>query len=71
MTGQSGGGGIRTPREIPEETALSNQGGAESGAVTSEIRPIDSNLAHVVSAWPDLPEAIRRAVLALVNTAGR
>jgi hypothetical protein len=27
------------------------------------------NLAHVVAAWPDLPEAIRRAVLALVATA--
>jgi hypothetical protein len=29
---------------------------------------IDPDLARVVSAWPDLPEAIRRAVLALVGT---
>jgi hypothetical protein len=29
---------------------------------------IDPDLARVVSAWPDLPEAIRRAVLALVNS---
>ena len=27
------------------------------------------NLAHVVAAWPDLPDAIRRAVLALVGSA--
>jgi hypothetical protein len=27
------------------------------------------NLAHVVAAWPGLPAAIRRAVLALVGSA--
>jgi hypothetical protein len=31
--------------------------------------PIDHDLARVVSAWPDLPEAIRRAVLELVGAA--
>jgi len=31
--------------------------------------PADPNLARVVEAWPDLPDAIRRAVLALVATA--
>jgi hypothetical protein len=35
------------------------------GAVAREM----PNLAHVVAAWPDLPDAIRRAVLALVATA--
>jgi hypothetical protein len=30
--------------------------------------PSDPNLAAVVAAWPDLPEAIRRAVLALVES---
>jgi hypothetical protein len=29
----------------------------------------DPDLARVVAAWPDLPDAIRRAVLALVATA--
>jgi len=28
------------------------------------------DLDHVVAAWPDLPEYIKAAVLALVNTAG-
>jgi hypothetical protein len=27
------------------------------------------DLARVVEAWPDLPEAIRRAVLALISSA--
>jgi hypothetical protein len=31
--------------------------------------PIDPDLARVVLAWVDLPEAIRRAVLALVGSA--
>jgi hypothetical protein len=30
----------------------------------------DPDLAHVVKAWPDRPEAIRRAMLALVESAG-
>ena len=29
----------------------------------------DTDLARVVGAWPDLPETIRRAILALVGTA--
>jgi hypothetical protein len=29
----------------------------------------DADLQRVVEAWPDLPEAIRRAVLALVGSA--
>jgi hypothetical protein len=33
------------------------------------IRPVDPDLARVLNAWPDLPEPIRRAVLALVETA--
>jgi hypothetical protein len=33
--------------------------------------PADADLARVVEAWPSLPEAIRRAVLALVETVGK
>jgi len=32
--------------------------------------PADSDLARVAAACPELPEAIRRAILALVDTAG-
>ena len=38
----------------------------EEGIVTE---PADVDLRRVVEAWPDLPEAIRRAVLALVQSA--
>ena len=30
--------------------------------------PADPDLARVVEAWPDLPEPLRRAVLALIGT---
>ena len=41
-------------------------GDAESGAPATST-PIDPQLAAVVAAWPTLPEAIRRAVLALIH----
>jgi hypothetical protein len=57
--------GNRTLCEIPATTSLLEQGGAESGAPT----PADPDLPVLVAAWPDLPEPIRRAVLALVHSA--
>jgi len=41
---------------------LSSEGGAESGA----IEPL---LATVVAAWPELPEALRAGIVAMVKTA--
>ncbi len=32
--------------------------------------PTDPDLARLVTAWPELTEAIRRAILALVDSAG-
>jgi hypothetical protein len=32
--------------------------------------PADSDLALIMAAWPELPEHIRAAILALVGTAG-
>ncbi len=44
-----------------------NQGGAESGAVRDKTPHIDVELAKVIEAWPRLPDAIKRAILAMVN----
>ena len=46
-----------------------NQGGAESGAVDTEKAPIDPDLARLINAWPNLPEAIRAGIVAMVNAA--
>jgi hypothetical protein len=45
------------------ETAFPS--GANSGAVDAR----DPDLAHLIAAWPTLPEPIRLAVLALVDAA--
>ncbi len=50
----SGGGGGPVAHQLP--------------GVAPEA-PADPDLARVVAAWPDLPPAIRAAVLALVNAA--
>ena len=42
-------------------------GGAESGAFSADSPQIDPDLAKVIDAWPKLAEAIRIAVLAMVN----
>jgi hypothetical protein len=57
--------GIEPCTNSPGNTALSADGGAESGAPT----PADPDLTRLVDAWPTLPPPIRAAVLALVETA--
>jgi len=67
---ESGGGGIRTPCESSEETALSPQSGAKSGALAAGLVSLDPDLAHVLDAWAKLPTHIKSAILALIGTAG-
>ena len=42
---------------------------AKSGAVSADS-PFDPDLARILDAWPALLEAIRRAILALIGSAG-
>lgn len=56
-----------TPNSLTN-SAIPPQSGAESGARNAQEASIDPDLAAVVEAWPRLPEAIQRAMLALVGT---
>ena len=47
------------------------QGGAKSGALSGDSAPIDPDLLAVVAAWPTLPQAVRRQVVAMVKEAVR
>jgi len=67
---RAGCGAIRTGHENPQKTAISAEGGAESGAVGAAEAPVDAELAAVVEAWPDLPGAARARILAIIETAG-
>ena len=58
----------RTPRENPEKTTVSEQGGAESGAHAAPMIVSDPDLAAVVTTWPELPEAVRAGIVAMVRT---
>lgn len=62
----SGGGGIRTTPEFPEETTLLERRGAESGALAST----DPDLALLIKAWQNLPDPIKAGILAMVRAAG-
>lgn len=44
-----------------------NSGGAESGAFSDDSPEIDPELAKVMGAWPDLPDAIKAGILAMVK----
>lgn len=60
----SGEGGIRTISKTPANSALLDERAAKSDA----LAVTDPELLQVVRAWPDLPEPVRLAVLALVRS---
>ena len=43
-------------------------GAAESGATEADSGDSDPDLARLIDRWPSLPEAIRRAIMAMVET---
>jgi hypothetical protein len=60
--------GIEPTLHSQENLTNPDLGSAQSGAVGAGFPPIDPDLAKVVQAWPTLPELVRRAVLALIET---
>src|SRR5262249_14396400 len=63
-------GSVEGSSQIPTDSASTTSGNTPSGVAPGVARNApDPDLAHVVEAWPALPDAIRRAVLALVGSA--
>ena len=60
--------GILNPASPPANTALAPEG-AQKGAKLSDSDKTDSQLAVVNTAWASLPDHIKAAILALVNSA--
>ena len=58
-----------TKRKGNELRDVEDVSGAESGAVGAEKALIDADLAAVIDAWPNLPEAIRAGIVAMVRAA--
>jgi len=62
--------GPEHPTKTPTITRVSETGGAESGALGADAPCEDPDLAAVVTAWSELPEAVRVGILAMVRAAG-
>jgi hypothetical protein len=61
-------GDSNIPTILQEKPGESSTGGAESGALSEDWAFTDQQLARVVAAWPQLPDAIRRPMLALIES---
>ena len=55
--------------ENPEENALCHDSAAPGAAVGRENTPIDPDLAAIIDRWPELPEAVKAGILAMVRSA--
>ena len=58
--------GIEPPQRNTGETSFSHQGGAESGAHNA---PIDADLQAIIEQWPELPDAVKAGIVAMVKAA--
>jgi len=54
----------------PEENAYSRGSAAPGAAVDAENTPIDADLQAVIQRWPELPEAVKAGIVAMVQAAG-
>ena len=66
---EMGGRGLKHPALTPPKTPISEDERTESGTVDGEKAHIAPDLAKVIEAWPQLPEAVRSAILTLVKAA--
>jgi hypothetical protein len=59
--------GFEPALDFPEKLGVAPTGGAKSGALGART----PELADVAGIWPTLPEAIRAAILAMIQAARR
>jgi hypothetical protein len=61
--------GLEPPQDSSGNSTITNQNGAECGALGAKSAPFDPGLAAVVDAWPRLSEAIKAGILAMIRIA--
>ena len=60
--------GFEPPPESTGKTQSHGESGAESGALPARRPPTDPDLEALVHAWPGLPEAVQRRILAMAES---
>jgi hypothetical protein len=61
--------GIETPANFPENSTVSSQAGAKSGANNPQNDRSNPDLTLVVERWDSLPDAVRAGIVAMVKAA--
>ena len=59
----------RVALENPEKNAHSQASAAQGAAVDSQNEPIDTDLLVIIERWPDLPDALKAGIVAMIQTA--
>ena len=57
----------RVTPENRRKNAHSQEGAAPGAAAVHENAPIDPDLQAVIKRWPDLPDAVKAGIAAMVN----
>ncbi len=63
-----GGTGLEQSALTPSKTTISLNDSTKSGTVNDKILEKFPELEQIISAWPELPEHIRKTILILVET---
>jgi len=61
--------GLEPPPQNTRKQAVSEAGGAKSGALSTNLIPVDSDQQRILDAWPTLPEPLRAGILAMIEAA--
>jgi len=61
--------GLELPQKYAGNTGFCPPGGAESGALCAPAAHFAPDLIAVIQAWPNLPEALKAGILAMIQAA--
>ena len=65
-----GATGLERPAKNRGKTTSVEEGAAKCAAVDTENAYIDPDLQAIIERWPDLPDDVKAAIMAMVMTAG-
>ena len=61
--------GLEPFQDSPKNNAIYLEGGAKCGALLAKAVLNDPQLVEVIKFWPDLPDAVKEGIVAIVQVA--